>query len=245
MRNGNEVLDVTGRRERELAATMRVLPPFLREVRDTSAVISRQSGDFNRAMRDLLPVATQLQPSLRATAAHMPALERLFRRLPPTLEAGRRGFPAFRAIVRAMPAGFDQLYPTLRELIPVAELFATYSLPAFVRPLATAASALNGTQVGPFGKIVDRNNGAIFVSNETVQGWIKRLPSHRSNPYPEPTAFEELEQRGFMKSYDCRNERNRAYLPALGTGVPPCATQGPWTYRGKRAYYPRLTRDPP
>src|SRR5581483_11615145 len=120
------------------------------------------------------------------------------------------------------------LYPTSRQLIPVLRLMATYREQAVIAPFTNAGSVTNGTVIGPSGKIAHRATGMLYLSNETPVGWVKRLPTNRSNPYPEPSGLADLSKIGFLKSYDCRNVNNVLYLPALGTGVPPCVPQGPW-----------------
>src|SRR5204863_8104852 len=131
-----------------------------------------------------------------------------------------------------------------RQLIPVMQLFATYKDQSVVAPLANTASILNPVFVAAGGKIVHRAGGMVYLSNETPVGWTKRLPTNRSNPYPLPGGMAEIARHGFLKSYDCRHVNNTLYLPPLGTGVPPCVTQGPWDYRGTTAYYPRLQQAP-
>ena len=72
-------------------------------------------------------------------------------------------------------------------------------------------------------------------------GWVKRLPTNILNPYVTPGGQLNIAKLGYIKSFDCRNVHNPAYLPALGLGSPPCVQQGPWTFNGKTAFYPRLT----
>jgi hypothetical protein len=248
IKQGNALFDVTAQRNRDLSAIMRSLPPFLSQVQATSQTITLESGDFGRAMTALLPVGALLPPALGEVRADLPALRQLFRDLPSTMTAGERGFPAVSRILRALPSGLGPLHPALRQFVPLIQLFATYALTGFVHPLATAASAENGTFVGPAGKILAQPHSTLYTSNETLAGWVKRLPTHRSNDYPKPDAFDAIAQQGFLRSFDCRNVNNPDYLPPQavgGSGVPPCLTQGPWWYGAHRAYYPRLQQASP
>jgi virulence factor Mce-like protein len=242
---GNDVLDVTARRNRALAATVRALPPFLTQLRGTSNIITAASGDLNRAVAALLPIAPLVQPALDEIVTNVPEFRTLFRELPSTISAGNHGLPALTQILSAIPAAFRQLYPTTRQLIPLMQLFAAYREEGLVGPLANFASGLNGTTVAPGGKVIARFGGAVYLSNESLVGWVKRLPTNRENPYPTPFGFASLAQNGYLKSYDCRNIHNTLWLPPTGTGVPPCVTQGPWDYNGHSAYYPRLQPAPP
>lgn len=248
IKEGNALFSVTALRDRDISALMQSLAPFLRQVQATSQTITATSADFDRAMIDMLPVGGALAPALGRIRADLPALRQLFRDLPSTMTAGQRGFPAISKILRALPSGFGPLYPALRQFVPLMQLFANYALTGFVHPLASAAAAENGTLVGPNGKIISRPTATLYTSNETLAGWVKRLPTHRSNDYPKPDAFDAIAQQGFLESFDCRDVNNPDYSPPQavgGTGVPPCLTQGPWWYGGKRAYYPRLEQASP
>ncbi len=97
--------------------------------------------------------------------------------------------------------------------------------------------------VGAGGRVIHRAGGAVTVWNESIGGWIKRLPTNRANPYLRPDGLASL-GREPLKSYDCRNTGNPLYVPPTGSGAPPCVTQGPWTYKGSTAFYPRLQRAP-
>ena len=242
---GDEVLATTAARNQQLAATVRALPPFLDQLRSTANTITAASPDLDNAVGALLPIAPLLPPALRDIEAYVPEFRALFHDLPATIAAGKRGLPALTDILANLPSAFRYLYPTSRQLIPVMQLLAAYRGPALVTPIANTASLFNGTLVAPGGKIVHSANGSFYFSNETPVGWVKRLPTNRSNPYPTPTGLSEIQKQGFLNSYDCRNVHNILYLPPLGTGVPPCVTQGPWDYRGVTAYYPRLQQAGP
>lgn len=51
-------------------------------------------------------------------------------------------------------------------------------------------------------------------------------------------------EHGGLESYDCRNTANPLLVPAFGA-APACKTQGPWTFNGVSAYFPRLQAAPP
>ena len=188
-----------------------------------------------------MPVVGPLHSTIDRVIATAPDVRAVFRGLRPAIEAGRYGLPALTRILRATPVALRELYPSLREVIPLARLVATYRQASIVGPLATVAAAGNRKVVGPGGRITTAGSGTLYFANETVGGWVKRLPSDRSDPYPKPDRLAQLASRGYLTSFDCRHLNNPEPLPPLGTGVPPCLTQGPWTYRGKTAYYPRAS----
>ncbi|MEX2195956.1 MAG: MlaD family protein [Thermoleophilaceae bacterium] len=240
---GDRVLSATARRNRDLAAAIHALPPFLEDLKSASRTLEAASGDLDGAVSALLRVAPSLLPALREIDAAAPHFRSLFRELPAVIAAGNRGLPAVTKITRAAGSSFEQVYPPLRELIPWMELLG--ELPAeAVGAFANVGQLNNGTVIGSGGKPLHAVGGVPTIWNESIVGWTKRLPSHRSNPYPKPRSSLNI-ARGGLRAYDCRHLGNRQYLPPTGSGAPPCLLQGPWTYRGKTRYYPHLTLAPP
>lgn len=241
---GDDVLEVTARRNRELAAAVRALPPFLDQLRATSRTVTRASGDLNGAVQALLPVAPLVRPTLTEIRAAAPEFRGLFRELPATIAAGDRGLPSLTRILRAAPRTLRQLYPASRELLPFMRLFAV-NRNATYSTFVNVASVLNGTMIAPGGLVKHYGTGIATVWNETLSGWVKKLPSNRQNPYPKPDSLVDISRIGQLKAYDCRNTGNPERLPPTGTGSPPCLLQGPWELNGKSRFYPRLELAPP
>jgi virulence factor Mce-like protein len=240
---GNDVFAATAQRNRALASTVTALAPFLNQLRATSRTITAASPDLNAAVTSLLPVAPRVLPALDQISAAAPQFRGLFHELPATIRAGRRGLPALTAMVRATRTAFRQFYPTARELIPIVQLMAANPT-APEAPFATVANLTSGLWVGPGGLVQQYGTGLATVWNETVGGWVKRLPTNILNPYVKPGGQLDIAKLGYIKAFDCRNVHNPLYLPPTGTGSPPCVLQGPWTFNGKSAFYPRLTKAP-
>ncbi len=239
---GDSLFTATAQRNEALSATIRALPPFLVQLNRTSTAFSSASGDLGRAAATLEPDAPLLAPGLLAVDRAVPKFQTLFHQLPPVIAAGRRGLPALTRIVRAVGTSFPQVYPALRQFIPLLQLTAA-DRDQLVSFFANVAQLSNISYIGPGGKSL-RGVGAIPSTwNETLSGWVKRLPSNRMNPYPKPRSALEIASGG-LRAYDCRNLGNPDYLPPTGTGAPPCLTQGPWTFNGRSAYYPRLLLAP-
>jgi virulence factor Mce-like protein len=245
LHNSNAVLQTTAQRDRELAATVRSLPPFLRRLRSTAGVVEAASADLRPATAALRSAAPQVRPTIDAIRATGPSFRAVFRQLPAIASAGQAGLPALRRILAAAPTAFRALYPTAREVIPLAQLLGLYRDSAVVGAFTNAGSGTNGKLVGPGGRIISRVGGTMTLWNESVGGYVKRLPTSRSNPYPRPDGFTEIPKQGFLKAYDCRHLHNPLLVPPTGTGTPPCILQGPWELNGRSAYYPRLQMAPP
>lgn len=243
IRSGERLLDVTASRDRALAATVRALPPFLTELERSSGMLRASSGDLSRAVEALAPAVSPLRSALRQIRETSPEFRRLFDELPGVIEAGNRGLPPLGRMLPAAAPALRQTYPALREVIPVLEQFGTVR-DSLVTTLANVAQLHNGTFVGPGNRVLNYANGIINVWNESISGWVKRLPTNRGNTYPKPGFVRGIAENGVLDSYDCRHLSNPLYLPAFGA-APPCREQGPWTYKGQTAYFPRLKRAAP
>jgi ABC-type transporter Mla subunit MlaD len=244
VRAGDSVLGTTARSERALRATVRSLPPFLDTLTTASGQISGASGDLTAAVNALRPVAPKVRPALTELRATAPRFEQTFVRLRPVMSAATRGLPAIDQIARAFGKASPATHDQLRELVPVLQL-AREIRGALVSFFANVGSVFNGTTAKPGGKRAHVVSAMPSFWNETIGGWIKRLPSNRPNPYPIPGSAIDIAHGG-LKTFDCRQIHNRLYIPPTGgRGAPPCVEQGPWTFNGKTAYYPQLSRAAP
>lgn len=243
VRAGNDVLTVTARRNRGLRATVRALPPFLNQLRSTSQAITAAGPDLEAAVGALAPVAPKALPAIEQINAAAPEFRALFNALPGTITAGKQGLPALSAMVKSTRTAFAEFYPTARELIPIVQLMAANPT-APEAPFADVAALTNGLFVGPGGLVQHYAKGLPTVWNETIGGWVKRLPTNILNPYVKPGGQADIAKLGHVKAFDCRNVKNPPYVPSTGTGSPPCDLQGPWEFNGKSAFYPRLELAP-
>jgi virulence factor Mce-like protein len=239
---GERMLGATASRDRALSATIAALPSFLSSLRRASTTIDEAHGDLQGAVNALTTVAPLAAPALAQIDATAPSVQSVFDGLPAVIAAGHAGLPSLSRLLRAAGPALGQLYPLSRQLIPVLKLLALVRQSA-ITTFANVAQIFNGFMVGPGQRLVNYAAGIITVWNESIAGWVKRLPTNRGNTYPQPGALSYL-SRGGLKSFDCRNIHNPEYLPPFGS-VPPCREQGPWTFDGKTAYYPTLTEAPP
>jgi hypothetical protein len=235
---GNSVLGTTAQRSQALERTVDALAPFLTQLHSTADKITAASPDLNAAVDALLPAAPTVAPALQAINTYAPDFRGLFNALPHVLTAGKQALPALTAIIRATRAGLKQFSPAARQLIPFMQLFAVNN--DIIDILANVGSVSSSAYVGPGGLVVGTANGILTLWNETLSGWAHKLPTNRNNPYPKPPdSLLETGSQGVLDAYDCRNVHNPLWLAPLG-GAPPCILQGPWSFDGKTAYYPRL-----
>jgi phospholipid/cholesterol/gamma-HCH transport system substrate-binding protein len=238
VRSGNAVFGVTAERNAGLAATVAALPAFLSELRSASGTLGATSSEIGAGVGALEQATPELVPALQAIDAATPTFRQLFERLPAALSAGERELPALDRILAAARPALAVLYPTVRQLIPVLQLLSA-DRTSVVGSLANAAQINNGVLMAPQIGPVHFSAGAVTIWNETIAGWVHKLPTNRSDPYPAPSAEGDIATGG-LRAYDCRNTGNPLVIPPTGTGAPPCKVQGPWTFDGKSAYYPRL-----
>lgn len=240
---GNKVLTTTARNGAALRRTIDAFAPFLGQLHATANAITAASPDLNAAVAALLPAAPLLKPALDEITTQAPQFRTLFDRLPSVLASGRRALPALTSIVAATRGGLKQFYPAARQLIPFMQLFAQNN--NIIDILANVGSVSSTSYVGPGGLVVATASGIVSLWNETISGWTKKLPTNRNNPYPKPgDTLDETGTQGVLDAYDCRNLGNPLWLPPTGP-VPPCKLQGPWSFDGHTAYYPRLQQAAP
>lgn len=232
----DDVVAVTASRRNALRATVRALPPFLETLGRSAQELGQAEQDLRPAADGLAEVVPAIAPALKTIRATAPEAERLFRALPATLRAADQGLPALEGILRSARPSLAQLHPVLRELQPVLELLAEVRDSA-VTTFVGVGQIHNGTFVAEDNRVQHYANGIITVWNESIGGWVRRLPSNRGNTYPKPGFLERIG--AGLESFDCRHVDNPAVLPPIG-GTPPCVTQGPWTFKGQSRYYPTL-----
>ncbi|MCK9247995.1 MAG: MlaD family protein [Solirubrobacteraceae bacterium] len=244
IREGDRLFTATAARDRDLQRTIEALPSFLDHLRRASVQLGAASPDLQRAVTALEPTVARLEPAVRSMQTELPAFRTAFDRLTPTMRSITTAAPALERILDATTASAAPIYESLRELIPFLKL-ASASKDSFVANFGIVSSLVNGVAVSDItGKRSHTASGVLSLWNEIVGGYTKKLPTNTANPYPKPGSTDDIATNGVLSAYDCRNKDNPLIVPPFG-GAPPCRTQGPWTFDGKTAYYPRLQKDGP
>jgi phospholipid/cholesterol/gamma-HCH transport system substrate-binding protein len=242
---GEQVFSVTAARDRELAATVRELPPFLADLRAALVAAEGTAVEAAPTLRTLRPVAPLVRSGLAEASRLAPELEALFRELRPVQRAARTGLPALDRIVDSAPPLLSVVHLAARDLIPVLELLSLYRRD-IVSAFANVAAASNATTAGADGTQMHYLRTLIPVNSEGPAGQPARLASNRHNAYLAPGAQDEY-LRGGLRAFDCRNLGNAQTVPIVppATGAPPCLVQAPWRFRGATRAFQRLERDAP
>jgi hypothetical protein len=139
-------------------------------------------------IKQLVPVAEQLSPTLIALSKLAPQAQGFFEGLEPVIERAPKGFPALRKLLR------DQFPPLLRALDPFLR-----NLNPFVSGLnlykheLTAAFANVSSMSNPF-----TPNGSHYIrafgpfNPESLATFPTRTTTNRTNAYAQPLAYEQL-----------------------------------------------------
>jgi phospholipid/cholesterol/gamma-HCH transport system substrate-binding protein len=264
--NSNRVWETVARRDAELAATIRVLPTFLREGRVTTERTTDFALQADPLVDQLRPAARELSPTLIDLDLLAPDLRGFFRDLDPLVRVSRRGLPATEEVLDNTRPILARLDPYLRQLTPIVDYLGLYrrEIAAFFANDAAATQAV-GSGFG-----TSRPVHYLRVMNpmnpEIMTGYPTRLGTSRSNPYTEPGAYDRL-SRGqplpVLGSYLCTSNPTPASPPpnaylserlaaeiqkfVFGVGTdnvgraPPCIEQAPLgRIIGQTGRYPAL-----
>ena len=194
IQSSNRVFQTAAARDRDIEALFRAFPTFLDESRLTTARLKTFAQNTDPLMKQLVPVAEQLSPTLIAFGRLAPEAKGLFEGLIPVIARAPTGFPALRKIFR------DDFPPLLRAIDP------------FVRnlnPLLTGLGLYENEITSFFGNITASTNGELPVENaqgerlhflrtlgplnpETVSTYPSRLSINRTSAYSPPQWAKDL-----------------------------------------------------
>ena len=118
---GETTFHTTAANNNALADVFHVFPTFLNEQKLTMASLQTFSQNADPVVRELIPVAQQLGPTLKAVNQLSPYLRKLFVQLGPLVTASNKGLPATEAVLKGLNPGgvLDQLGPFLEQLNPI------------------------------------------------------------------------------------------------------------------------------
>jgi ABC-type transporter Mla subunit MlaD len=204
IRNSNAVFSTTADRDRDIEALFRAFPTFQDESRLTLDRLKSFSLNADPVMKQLVPVAEKLSPTLIAFSKLAPQAKGFFEGLEPVIDRAPTGFPAARKLFRdEFPPLLRAVDPFLRNLNPVITGLGLYKheLTATVANLAAMSNAklptnADGDQVhylramGPF-------------NPESLATYPTRTTTGRTNAYPQPLAAKSLATG--LPSFDTRS----------------------------------------
>lgn len=194
IQSSNAVFSTTAARDREIEELFRAFPTFQDESRLTLERLKSFSLNADPVMKQLVPVAEQLSPTLIAFSKLAPEAKGFFEGLEPVIDRAPTGFPAVRKLFRdQFPPLLRAVDPFLRNLNPVITGLGLYKheLTASMANVAAIANAKLTTEnaagehahylraIGPF-------------NPESLSTYPSRTTTNRTNAYPQPLAAKSL-----------------------------------------------------
>jgi phospholipid/cholesterol/gamma-HCH transport system substrate-binding protein len=192
--NSNAVFSTTAARDRQIEALFRAFPTFQDESRLTLDRLKTFSIDADPVMKQLVPVAEQLSPTLVALSKFAPQAKGLFEGLEPVIARAPTGFPALRKLFR------DQFPPLLRSVDPFLRN---------INPILTGLDLYKHELTATVANIAAISNAKLPVENAAGErahylramgpfnpGSLATFPTRttlsRTNAYPQPLAAKSL-----------------------------------------------------
>lgn len=192
--SSNAVFQTTARRDRDIEALFRAFPTFLDESRLTLNRLEDFSVNATPLMRQLVPAAEELSPTLISISELAPEAKAFFEGLGPVIKLSPEGFAALRSIFR------DEFPPLLRALDPFLRN---------LNPILVGLGLYKSEVTSFFGNVAATFNGIITteaevdepphylralgpMTPETVATYPRRLAINRNSAYSPPKWAEDL-----------------------------------------------------
>ena len=208
---GETTFRTTAANNNALADIFHIFPTFLTQQRLTMTALKTFSITADPVIRELIPVAQQLGPTLNALKNLAPNLQHLFVKLGPLITASQKGLPATQRVLEGLGPNklLDAVAPFLGQLNPILTWLSLHQqlISDFITDAGfgffarTSTFGGNGTghylrQFGPVGP-------------ETLSLQPTRDPNNRGNVYPLPlwlpSGMPVDGKFGNMPAWDCRN----------------------------------------
>ena len=261
--NSNQTFDALASQEQALREIFQVLPTFQRETRATFERLDEFQANTRPLVRDLIPVAEDLSPTLASVRELAPNLRSLFFDLDDLNRAAKRGLPATRRYFEGFGPLFDAADPSLANLNPILSYLTYYR--SFIGDFFNSPPAgLSNVYTELPGQPAPRHGlrQLSYLSAESLGLHPVRLATNRGNGYVTPDSLDATASAGgIFKNFDCKNldytptsqdpdeeEHTKANpapgLPPVGPGFAPCIIKDdyPAEFGGGRA--PNLFPDP-
>jgi virulence factor Mce-like protein len=214
----------TAANDNALATSFRVLPVFLNQTKLTMARLQTFANNTDPLLNQLMPVATDLGPTLRSVRILAPSLRALFVNLNPLITASKTGLPALASVLDGATPLLGSLGPFLEQLNPILNWLSLHQqlISDFFSIGGGALAAKTTSYSGGVGHYLPQFG---MVGGESLAIYPSRLPNNRGNTYPPPVGGQgpELAEHGITASWDCNNTGapGDGSIPA-GTGQIPC-----------------------
>jgi len=205
IRNSNAVFSTAAARDRQIEELFRAFPTFQDESRLTLDRLKEFSVNADPVIRQLVPVAEQLSPTLIAFAKFAPEAKGFFEGLKPVIKLAPSGFPALRKLFRdEFPPLLRAVDPFLRNLNPLLTGLGLYKheLTATMANIAAMSNA-KLTEENADGEHVHYLRAMGPFNPESLATFPSRTTTNRTNAYAQPLASKSLATG--LPSFDTRS----------------------------------------
>jgi phospholipid/cholesterol/gamma-HCH transport system substrate-binding protein len=227
--SAQQTFHTTAVNDNALARTFEVLPVFLNETKLTMVRLQTFAQNTDPLLKQLMPVAADLTPTLRSVRILSPDLRSLFVNLNPLITASKTGLPALASVLDGASPLLSSLGPFLEQVNPILNWLSLH------QQLISDFFSIGGGALA--GKTTSFSGGTgHYLPQYTALGpqslaiYPSRLSTNRGNTYPPPVFGQgaALSQHGIAPSWDCNNTGapGDGSIPA-GTGTIPCWVAAP------------------
>jgi phospholipid/cholesterol/gamma-HCH transport system substrate-binding protein len=204
--SAQQTFATTAANDNALAQSFQVLPTFLNETKLTMARLQTFAINTDPLLKQLMPVARDLGPTLRSVRILAPDLRSLFVHLNPLITASKTGLPALAQVLDGATPLLGSLGPFLEELNPILTWLSLH------QQLISDFFSIGGGALA--GKTTSFSGGTgHYLPQYTSFGpqslaiYPNRLSTNRGNTYPPPIGGQgaALGAHGILPSWDCNN----------------------------------------
>jgi phospholipid/cholesterol/gamma-HCH transport system substrate-binding protein len=200
--SSNRVFQTAAQRDRDIEALFRAFPTFQDESRLTLERLGEFAVDTDPLMRQLVPAAEELSPTLIAFERLAPEAQGFFEGFAPVIARSTTGFPALRKLFRdSFPPLLRAIDPFARNLNPILTGLNLYRR-EITAAMANVAAATNGVHINVAEKQAHYLRALGPLMPEAMAAFSNRTSINRTNAYSQPGIYERLASG--LPSFDTR-----------------------------------------
>jgi phospholipid/cholesterol/gamma-HCH transport system substrate-binding protein len=192
IRNSNNVFRTTAARDRDIEALFRAFPTFEDESRLTLDRLKEFAINTDPLLRQLVPAAEQLSPTLVAFTNLAPEAKGFFEGFATVIARSTTGFPAFRKLLRDdFPPFLRAADPFLRNLNPILTGLDLYKH-EITAAMANVTAATNAVHIGATEDTIHYLRTLGPFSPESLTTFSSRDSTNRNSAYSQPLSYKDL-----------------------------------------------------
>ena len=239
--NAGNVFQTTSDEANALSTIFRIFPTFLDQSKATFQSLQAFALNTDPLVKDLMPVARDLGPTLTDVKAFAPDLRNTFQNLDPLITASQTGLPALRDLLNGVQPLLGALDPFLEQLNPILQYLEVYQLQTsqFLGNSGAAVAGNVQTNDGGLGHYLRQFSPA---GPESLSVYRTRSAGNRGNAYLGPNSLQGaiVTKNLIIPSYDCNNTGGE-HKPQGGLSASPgCTVDPPFPFLGSLTKFPHI-----